>query len=605
MANGFGTLFIGVSGLQSSQNALNTTANNLANVDTTGYVRQQVLFADRNYVTFNETTAVSKQQSGLGVYIGDVIHSRDVFLDRSYRTESGRQAFYAATYEATNEVETYFQEMEGQAFQDALEDFWTSFQELYKTPDDSVSQNLVVQKAQLFVSRANAVYSGLQSYQYNINTQISDNIDQVNKLGDTIQDLNLQIMKVEAGGIETAMTLRDARDQALDELSSLVDISYNETADGIVKVSIEGTEFIDESRCYHIEKKTDKLTGFITPYWGYLSDVNKGKYVNVFDFGSRDISTENKNDMGELKALVLARGDHIANYTDIEGLDQDTYNDSTGMSVMLRAEAQLDQMIHGIVTALNDVLCPNVTAEDTIKNLTNGAATTLDVTLADGSTVTLNANTKILDVDNCATGSDKQLPPQELFSRIGTERYTKATYTYQPVDENGNPKVDANGNPVTETKEIYIYNEEDPNDTTKQYTLQSLSVNEALVIDETLLPHLCQNGDVDYALAAKLAGVWDEERLTLNPNDTKACSFKDYYKDMIGEMATYGNVYNSTATSLTGTVASVDNQRQQVIGVSSDEELTYMIKYQNAYNAASRFINVVNEMIEHLLTQLG
>ena len=166
-----------------------------------------------------------------------------------------------------------------------------------------------------------------------------------------------------------------------------MDISYNETADGIVKVSIEGTEFIDESRCYHIEKKTDKLTGFITPYWGYLSDVNKGKYVNVFDFGSRDISTENKNDMGELKALVLARGDHIANYTDIVGLDQDTYNDSTGMSVMLRAEAQLDQMIHGIVTALNDVLCPNVTAEDTIKNLTNGAATTLDVTLADGSTV--------------------------------------------------------------------------------------------------------------------------------------------------------------------------------------------------------------------------
>ena len=48
MANGFGTLFIGVSGLQSSQNALNTTANNLANVDTTGYVRQQVLFTDRN-----------------------------------------------------------------------------------------------------------------------------------------------------------------------------------------------------------------------------------------------------------------------------------------------------------------------------------------------------------------------------------------------------------------------------------------------------------------------------------------------------------------------------------------------------------------------------
>ena len=83
MANGFGTLYIGVSGLQSSQNALNVTANNLANVDTTGYVRQQVLFGDRNYITFNTTAAVSKQQSGLGVQIADVVHTRDIFLDRS------------------------------------------------------------------------------------------------------------------------------------------------------------------------------------------------------------------------------------------------------------------------------------------------------------------------------------------------------------------------------------------------------------------------------------------------------------------------------------------------------------------------------------------
>ena len=73
MANGFGSMFIGVAGLQSSQNALNVTSNNLANLDTTGYVRQSVLFADRDYVTFNTTAAISNQQSGLGVTIGDVI----------------------------------------------------------------------------------------------------------------------------------------------------------------------------------------------------------------------------------------------------------------------------------------------------------------------------------------------------------------------------------------------------------------------------------------------------------------------------------------------------------------------------------------------------
>ena len=567
MANGFGSMFIGVAGLQSSQNALNVTSNNLANLDTTGYVRQSVLFADRDYVTFNTTAAISNQQSGLGVTIGDVVHSRDVFLDRLYRTESSRQSFYASTSEALTEVQNYYQELEGQAFQDALTDFWGSFQELYKYPEDSVYQNLVIQKAQLFTSRSSAVYSGLKSYQYNINSQISDDIDQVNELGKTISELNLQIQKIEAGNIETAMTLRDARDLALDELASLVDISYKEEVNGVVRVSVEGNEFVNENGYYKVEKQTDKATGFVTPYWSHLSDPDKGEYTYLFNF-NRDISTENKNDMGEIKALVLARGDKV--------------------SVMLRAEAQMDQLFHGIATAINDILCPNTEASNYITGLTgNGSVTMTD---ADGNTYTVTANTKILDADKCAVGSDGKLPPQELFTRLGTERYTEVSYT--------DP---ASG----ETKTYYLYNEEDPADTTKQYTMGSTSVNSALITDETLLPHLRQNGDVDQSLMATLAAVWDKESLTVNPNDTKAYSFKDYYAAMIGEVATYGNVYNSTATNLSQTVQSVDNQRQQVIGVSSDEELTYMIKYQNAYNASSRFINVINEMIEHLITQLG
>lgn len=186
MANGFGSLYIGASGLQNSQNALNTTSNNLANVNTKGYVRQQVLQVDRNYTTFNTTASISQQQSGLGMKIGDVVHARDIFLDKSYRNASGRQAFYAATYEAVDEVYTFYQELQGQAFQTTLEDFWKAFQEWAKTPDDSVKQNLVIQKANLFVSRSNAVYTGLSDYQSTINTQISDDIDRINELGNTI-----------------------------------------------------------------------------------------------------------------------------------------------------------------------------------------------------------------------------------------------------------------------------------------------------------------------------------------------------------------------------------------------------------------------------------
>ena len=90
----------------------------------------------------------------------------------------------------------------------------------------------------------------------------------------------------------------------------------------------------------------------------------------------------------------------------------------------------------------------------------------------------------------------------------------------------------------------------------------------------------------------------------LSPHDTTPCNFSGFYAKMIGELGTLGDVFGSTASGLEGTALATDNARQQVIGVSSDEELTNMIKYQNAYNAASRFINVVSEMLEHLVTRL-
>ena len=64
----FGSLYIGASGLQTSQNALNTTAHNMSNIDTVGYVRQQVQQGTRNYNTLSTAkTAISYQQTGLGV----------------------------------------------------------------------------------------------------------------------------------------------------------------------------------------------------------------------------------------------------------------------------------------------------------------------------------------------------------------------------------------------------------------------------------------------------------------------------------------------------------------------------------------------------------
>ena len=365
MANGMGSLYIGASGLRHSQTAMNTTANNLANVNTTGYVRQQVLFGDMDYIKFGRDAAISKQQAGLGLTIADVLHTRDIFLDRSYRTESGRQAFYETCYSTTSEIETYYQEMEGTAFQDNLEDFWAAFEEFAKDPSDSVNQNLIMQKASLFISRAQSVYSNMQNYQTNMNTRISNDIDRINEIGHEIYKLNNQIAKIETGGVETAMGLRDDRDNLLDELSKLAKISYKELSDGTVKVSLEGVSFVDEAHVYEMDKQVDKLTGFITPYWPHMSDTARGQYSKVFNFGV-DICSENNTDIGELKAYVMQRGDHWATYKDIEGMSQEQYNDTTGLSVMLAVEAQIDQLMHNIITSINDAFCPNIESTTTI-----------------------------------------------------------------------------------------------------------------------------------------------------------------------------------------------------------------------------------------------
>jgi flagellar hook-associated protein 1 FlgK len=65
MANGFGSLYVGSSGLRTSQNGLNVIANNLSNIDTKGYVRQQVIFQDMSY-NFFVNASVSAQYTGLG-----------------------------------------------------------------------------------------------------------------------------------------------------------------------------------------------------------------------------------------------------------------------------------------------------------------------------------------------------------------------------------------------------------------------------------------------------------------------------------------------------------------------------------------------------------
>lgn len=523
-----GSLYIGSSGLQTSQNALNTTAHNLSNSGTTGYVRQQVQLGTKSYTTLSvNPNAVVNQQYGLGVNYTNVKQVRDYFLDLTYRKESGRNSFYEVSANALGEIETLLGEMNQEPFQESLEGVWESIQELAKDPSSTVTQGLFIQNATIFLERAIGVYDGLVSYQDNLNKEVKTQVDTMNNYAKTISYLNLQIQKIEAGGVESANDLRDARNQLIDELAAYGNITVSEDIYGNTNIQLEGVDFVRGEVVYEIGLKEDLATGFYTAYWTQnakaTTDANGNKVYDiegaeVFDL-SRLISTDLNTDIGALRATLLARGDHRATYQD---LTNSNYDNTVSQSIIMNIQAEFDQLIHNIATTINDILAS--ASDPTTGYLCN----------ADGT-------------------------PIRVFDKI------------------------------TESEE---------------YTTSNLVINQELQKNPYLLGFIKPDGEADYETIEKLKEAFTAETNTLNPNVQKKTNFLDYYSDLVSQVANSGYVYNSILTNQQLTLESTFSAREQIIGVSTDDELTNMIKYQNAYNAASRYINVISEMLEHIVTSL-
>lgn len=569
-----GSLYVGSSGLQTSQNALNTTAHNLSNVDTLGYTRQQVQQSNKTYNTLSvNPDSIANQQTGLGVTYSRVKQVRDIFLDTTYRRESGRCTFYQTTTETMEEVESLLGELNGEAFQTNMNDLWTSVQELVKDPSSSIVQGLLVQRAGEFIERAVNIYEGMTFYQNNLNNQIAQKVDIINDYGRKIIRLNEQIRCVEAGGVERANDYRDTRNKLLDELGSLVNISVSEAAFGEVAVRIENVDFIKGETCYEIALDQDETTGFYTPYWPQnasyvIGDDGRRIYdrsgAEVFRL-DREISSDKNTDIGGLKAMLLARGDHQADYTDIEK----DYS-AVSESVIMNIQAEFDQLVHNIAEKVNSILAEAA-------GVMQG-----DLTLADGTVLT-----DVHFCENVVNGYMRKEDgsPIQMFAKITTDAYHKVS--------------GADG------KEYWVYANEDFARQDSLYTLKNIRIDEELQQKPASLSFMKRDGSVDIETAEKLKDAFTEEVYTLNPEVKKRTTFLDYYNDLISQVANSGSVYRSIFTNQEDTVEATENARQQIIGVSSDEELSNMIRFQNAFNASSRYVNAISEMLAHLINTLG
>ena len=459
--------------------------------------------------------------------------------------------FYEVSTETMEQVETILGEMNGEDFQTSLTNLWTAVQELAKDPSSSVTQGLLVQRASEFLDRAGAVADDLKDYQDSLNRKVKENVTTINKYGNQILELNKQIQRIEAAGIEHANDLRDTRNQILDELGKLCKMNYSEDYYGNITVQIEGTDFVKGGMCYEIGLQTDATTGFYTPFWPQnaeytvMADGTRSydiTHAKVFDL-DQTVSSTMDTDIGGLKAILLARGDHRANYSDIE-----KDYDSISQSIIMNMQAEFDQLIHNVATKINEVLSNASDAE-------RGYL------------------------------CDKDGSPIQLFKKVTSDGWTKQT--------------DAAGNTT------WKYMEEDYDNTDTMYTLGNLKINNNLLQEPSMLGFKLADGKADYDTAEALKSAFTEEAYHLNPNVQKKTTFVDYYSDLVSQVANSGSVFRSIYENQEATVEATFSAREQIIGVSSDEELSNMIKFQNAYNAASRYINVISEMLEHVINTLA
>lgn len=605
MSGTMGNFYVGVSGMQSHQYALNTTAHNITNAGTNGYSRQQVLLSDIAYTRLGNT-ALGVNQAGLGTKIQDVRLVRDRFLDTAYREELGREQFYQTKYDVVREVQNYFGEQfsedDTSSFRKYMKNLWTAAQELQKESNSIVTRSTYIANAVTFVEQANQIYNQLTTYQMNLNKEISDQVNRINELANTIYELNYKITMVEAAGIESANDYRDMRDAALDELGGIISISYKENNTGQVDVYVEHRTLVSMDRVYKMD------TAQVSDSCEYLKPVWADDKDDVFSL-DRVPNSDNGNDVGSLKGIIMSRGDWIPDYTDIpvapqspikpvrsdyatdaqynQALvqyeadytqyqtdyeqfvkDREYYNTYLEPYTVSNIIAQFDQLIHGVVTKINDILCPNK-----------------EITLENGSTI------HILDEEKAGygMGEGNMVQGTELFVRTNRPRYTEQTVTL------------ADGTTAT----VKVYNEESEDDILSLYSLGNLEVNDELVKNPSLLPLTNLQQEELQDVADQLIQVWNDEFGTLGPNSLVTNNFMGYYKEFVADFANKGKTYSGIAESQNQAVQEINNQRQTVIGVSTDEELSNLIKFQQGYNASSRYFTVVSEMVEHLISKLG
>jgi flagellar hook-associated protein 1 FlgK len=243
------SLAIALSGLSAEQGALDATTNNVANVNTPGYSRQVPVLVTSDPVVIDPLTF------GTGVTLRSIDSVRDPILESRIQQETQTQGQLSTLVSALEQTQVNFTSGTGD-IGTAISSFFSSINQLSTSPADlSVRQGVLTAAANL-ASSFNTTANNLTQQQGNLDLSVVQTVGQINQLSQQIAQLNAQISSLQNVG-ESAGSFIDQRTQAIDQLSSLVDVTVIPSDNTLILTTANGAPLVTGQQSFPLQTQTN------------------------------------------------------------------------------------------------------------------------------------------------------------------------------------------------------------------------------------------------------------------------------------------------------------------------------------------------------------
>ena len=615
MASTFFGLNIGVSALNSFQVATNTTANNIANVKTTGFTRQSATLTAKD--ALNVTARYGSV--GTGVTVTSIKQQRDLYYDTKYWENNSCYGRYEQKLYYLDQIQNYFKDNGAsvKGFSSVFSQMFSDLDTLRSKPSDKTVRNQFISSAQSLCTYFNQMSDNLSKLQDDCNEEIRNRVDEINSISEKISLLNKEINQIETGTGVEASSLRDERANLMDDLSKIVNVSYKETPiQNTNGDNLGGTSF-----CLFVngEKIVDgkdyrKLVCESTDIKNNQTDNDDLFKIYWADTKMEFVATAGTAG-GSLKALFEMRdGDNLENFkgkvTQADSYSFTVSNTSLTNIKSLNLPDTNGKITVDHVTYTYDSWEAEVDADGNIKSMKfnlskNKAVANPAAVVADNAT--LSAGSGINE-----RGIPYYMTQLNEFVRNVAELFNKAESKGQNMNGDTPPTFFEG---ITDTGKVYDFSDSDAyskltdgqtttisssSNTYYRMTAGNYSVNKDVMNNVSLFATA-----TDYVKTDACDIVDELKKLQSQTTVYRGDKAESFLETIISNVSVDTEKAETNNKLYQNLEQTISNQRTSVSGVDEDEEALNLIKYQNAYNMASKVISIMSQMLEKLINDTG